>query len=52
MNLKSEHWLVRLNRMAIMSLLGVFTVAELMYIAPEYTCGLRELIEIIKMVLS
>ena len=37
----------RVNRLVIMIILGIFTVAELMYIAPEYTWGIREIITLI-----
>lgn len=48
----AEHRLASLNKMVIMILLGIFTVAELLYIAPEYSWGIQELREIISMIFS
>jgi len=48
----AEHRLARVNKMVIMILLGIFTVAELLYIAPEYSWGILELREIIIMIFS
>lgn len=48
----AERRLVRVNKMVIMILLGIFTVAELMYIAPEYTWGIHELREIVSTIFS
>lgn len=48
----AKHWLAGVNKMVIMILLGIFTVAELMYIAPEYTWGIREIYAIITMIFS
>lgn len=48
----TEQRLSRVNKIVIMILLGIFTVAELMYIAPEYSWGIRELREIITMIFS
>lgn len=48
----TKHRLTRVNKMVIMILLGIFTVAELMYIAPEYTWGVIKILEIMKMILS
>lgn len=48
----AEHRLAGVNKMVIVILLGIFTVAELMYIAPEYTWGIREIYEIITMIFS
>lgn len=48
----AEHRLARVNKMVIMILLGIFTVAELMYIAPEYTWGVQKIWEILVMIFS
>lgn len=47
-----EHRRAEVNKLVIMILLGLFTVAELMYIAPEYTWGIKGIREIIAMIFS
>lgn len=42
----------RVNRMVIMILLGTFTMAELLYLAPEYTWGMGQVRKIITMIFS
>jgi hypothetical protein len=37
-----ENMLIRINKMAIMIILGTFTLAELLYLAPEYKWGLGQ----------
>jgi len=37
-----ENMLNRVNKVVIMIILGTFTIAELLYIAPEYKWGLEQ----------
>ncbi len=50
--MKTDKRLSRINRIVIMIILGTFTAAELMYLAPEYKWGLSEVREIVAMILS
>ena len=47
-----ESMLAKLNRMGIMIFLGIFIVAELLYLAPEYKFGLGEACRLVAMMLK
>lgn len=42
----------RVNRMVIMILLGTFTLAELLYLAPEYSWGVGQIRTIMAMIFT
>ena len=44
--------LTRVNRIAIMIIIGTFTAAELLYLAPEYGWGVGEVRGVLAMILK
>lgn len=48
----AEQRRAKVNRMAIMILLGIFILAELLYLAPEYSWGMGQIRSIMAMIFT